>query len=134
MKKKKFMWSCSSWNKEEKKMSEKKICRRGRRLDGLLPIFQSVSRYNGLYRDTRRARHDLQHGQCAFRHGQCALRHSLGHSRARPRYDAGAHHDTALCARVGHSGRSACARFVRATWAMGMCTMHSTQFLLSALF
>ena len=46
-----FLWSYSSWNKEKKK-SEKKNGRRGRRMDGLLPIFQFESRYNGLYRDT----------------------------------------------------------------------------------
>ena len=31
---------------------KKTFCRRGRRLDGLLPIFQFESRYNRLYRDT----------------------------------------------------------------------------------
>ena len=47
-----FFWSSNSWKKKKKLVNKKKtFCRRGRRLDGLLPIFQFESPYNRLYRD-----------------------------------------------------------------------------------
>ena len=77
-----------------------------------------------------------------FRHGQCVLRHGLRHGRKGARYDAQyattrpvtwqeGGHDTAPSAPRHGAQYAACARpwrSMRAAWALGVRTMHSTQF------
>ena len=73
-KKKKILWSSSRWNK--KKKSEKKTFAEevGAGM-GYCPLFQSESRYNGLYRDT--GHRGMQQG---------------GHDTARRPYDTAPRH------------------------------------------
>ena len=74
-------------------------------------------RHNAALRVTQRAAGALRHGAHAPQHDAHAPRHGQDTADARLRHG----HDTV---REGATIRSGCS--VHATWAMGVCTVHST--------